>query len=52
MRMILRLLCIALTGVMVGAVVRNRAAHRDYAVLDCDPSASPAEVEQAYRDRV
>lgn len=31
-------------------VVRTRAAHRDFAVLDCAPSASPAERHQAYRD--
>ncbi len=52
MGIVLRLLGIALTGVVVGAVVRTRTAHRDYAMLDLDPSASPAEVKQAYRDLV
>ena len=52
MGIVLRLLGIALTGVVVGAVVRSRNDHRDYAVLDLDPSASPAEVQQAYRDLV
>ncbi len=37
---------------MVGAVVCKRNDHRDYAVLDLDPSASPAEMQQAYRDLV
>ncbi len=50
MGIVLRLLGIALTGVVVGAVVRTRTVHRDYAVLDLDPSASLAEVQQAYRD--
>ncbi len=52
MGIVLRLLGTALTGVVVGAVLRNRNDHRDYAVLDLDPSASPAEVQQAYRDLV
>ncbi len=52
MGIVLRLLGIALTGVVVGAVVRSRNDHRDYAVLDLEPSASPAEVRQAYRDLV
>ncbi len=52
MGIVLRLLGVALTGVVVGAVVRPRTAHRDYAMLDLDPSASPAEVQQAYRDLV
>ena len=38
MGIVLRLLGIALTCVVVGAVVRTRTAHRDYAMLDLDPS--------------
>jgi DnaJ-class molecular chaperone len=52
MRIILRLLGAALAGVAVGMVVSRRTAQRDYAVLDLDPSASPAEIHQAYRDLV
>ncbi len=52
MGIVLRLLGIALTGVVVGVLVRTRTVHRDYAMLDPDPSASPAEVQQAYRDLV
>ncbi len=52
MGIVLRLLGVALAGVVVGAVLRTRTVHRDYAVLDLDPSASPAEVQQAYRDLV
>jgi DnaJ-class molecular chaperone len=50
MGIILRLLGVALTGVVIGAVVRSRTDHRDYAMLDLEPSASPQEVRQAYRD--
>lgn len=52
MGIVLRLLGIALAGTAVGMVVRTRAAQRDYAVLDLNPSASPADVQQAYRDLV
>ena len=52
MGIVLRLLGIALTGVVVGAVVRTRTTHRDYAVLDLEPSASLADVQQAYRDLI
>jgi DnaJ-class molecular chaperone len=52
MGIILRLLGVALTGAVVGMVVRRRIDHRDYAVLDLDPSASPAEIHQTYRDLV
>ena len=52
MGIVLRLLGVALTGVVIGAVVRTRTCHRDYAILDLDASASPAEVQQAYRDLV
>jgi curved DNA-binding protein CbpA len=38
---------------VVGAVVSRRPDdNRDYAVLDLNPSASPAEIHQAYRDLV
>ena len=52
MGIILRLLGVALTGAVIGMVVSRRTAHQDYAVLDLDPSASPAEIHQAYRDLV
>ena len=52
MGIVLRLLGTALTGVVVGAVVRTRTTHRDDAVLDLEPSASLADVQQAYRDLV
>ena len=52
MGMILRFLGVALTGVVIGAVVRRHTDHRDYAILDLEPSASPQEVQQAYRDLV
>jgi DnaJ-class molecular chaperone len=52
MGILLRLLGVALAGAVVGMVVRRRTTHRDYAVLDLDPSPSPAEVQQAYRDLV
>jgi DnaJ-class molecular chaperone len=48
----LRLLGIALTLTAVGMIIRSRAAQRDYAVLDLNPSASPADVQRAYRDLV
>jgi DnaJ-class molecular chaperone len=52
MRIILRLLGVALTGAVVAVVLSRRTAHREYAVLDLDPSAAPADVQQAYRDLV
>ncbi len=52
MGIVLRLLGVALTGIVVGAVVRTRTTHLDYAILDLTPSASPADVRQAYRDLV
>ena len=52
MGIVLRLLGIALTGVAVGAIVRARTTHRDYALLELTPSASPEEVKRAYRDLV
>lgn len=53
MSIVLRLLGIALTGTVVGMVVRGRTAQRDdYTVLDLNPSASPADIQQAYRDLV
>lgn len=33
-------------------VISRRGADRDYAVLELEPSASPADVQQAYRDLV
>lgn len=48
----LRLLGIALAGTVVGMILRPRIAQRDYAMLDLNPSASPADVRQAYRDLV
>ena len=52
MSIVLRLLGIALTGVVISAVCRARTIRRDYTILDIDPSASPAEIQQAYRDLV
>jgi hypothetical protein len=50
MGILLRLLGVALTGTVVGMVLRRRTDSRDYTMLDLDSSASPAEIHQAYRD--
>lgn len=48
----LRLLGLALAGTVATMLLRTRTAQQDYAVLDLNPSASPADVQQAYRDLV
>ena len=52
MVIVLRLLGVALAAVGIGVLARTRTANRDYVVLDLDSSASPADVQQAYRDLV
>ena len=52
MGIVLRLLGIAIAGVAAGVLVRTRKVNRDYATLDIEPSASPEEVQRAYKDLV
>jgi DnaJ-class molecular chaperone len=52
MGIILRLLGIAIAGAAAGVLVRTRKVNRDYATLDLEPSASPEEVQRAYKDLV
>ena len=52
MGIVLRLLGIAIAGAAAGVLVRTRKVNRDYAALDLEPSASPEEVQRAYKDLV
>lgn len=52
MGIILRLLGAALTGAVVGMVVCRRTDYRNYAVLDLEPLASPADVQLCARRRL